>query len=78
MKQLTLAVKQCFFHACNKSDHPQFRPEATIILQFLCCLANVTSWNIRVYFFETPGTPFEDKFSDYLKDFYKLKAPDKF
>ena len=21
MKQLTLIVKQCFFHACNKSDH---------------------------------------------------------
>ena len=21
IKQLTLVVKQCFFHACNKSDH---------------------------------------------------------
>ena len=26
-KQLTLIVKQCFFHACNKSDHLQLRPE---------------------------------------------------
>ena len=34
IKQLTLVVKQCFFHACNKSDHLQLRPEATIILQF--------------------------------------------
>ena len=47
-KQLTLVVKQCFFHACNKSDHLQLRPEAAIILQFLCSLGNVTSWNFRV------------------------------
>ena len=47
IKQLTLVVKQCFFHTCNKSDHPQLRPEAAIILQFLRCLGNVTSWNIR-------------------------------
>ena len=26
-KQLTLIVKQCFFHACNKSDHLQLHPE---------------------------------------------------
>ena len=25
------------------------RPEAAIILQFLRCLGNVTSWNIRLY-----------------------------
>ena len=48
-KQLTLVVKQCFFHACNKSDHLQLRFEAAIILQFLRCLGNVTSWNIRLY-----------------------------
>ena len=35
IKQLTLVVKQCFFQACNKSDHLQLRPEAAIILQFL-------------------------------------------
>ena len=27
----------------------QLRPEATIILQFLSCLGDVTSWNIRLY-----------------------------
>ena len=26
IKQLTLVVKQCFFHACNKSVHMQLRP----------------------------------------------------
>ena len=31
VKQLTLLVKQCFFHACNKSDHLQLRPEAAIM-----------------------------------------------
>ena len=46
IKQLTLVVKQCFFHACSKSDHLQLRPEAAIILTFLCCLRNVTSWNL--------------------------------
>ena len=48
IKQLTLVVKQCFFHACNISDHLQLRPEAAIILQFLHCLGNVTLWNIRL------------------------------
>ena len=48
IKQLTLVVKQCFFDACNERDHLQLRPEAAIILQFLCCLGNVTSWNIRL------------------------------
>ena len=42
-KQLTLVVKQCFFHACNESDDLQLRPEDAIILQFLLCLGNVTS-----------------------------------
>ena len=42
IKQLTLVVKQCFFHACNKSDHMQLRLEAAIMLQFLRCLGNVT------------------------------------
>ena len=42
VKQLTLVVKQCFFHACNKSDNLQLRPEAAIILQHLRCLGNVT------------------------------------
>ena len=49
IKQLTPVVKQCFFHACNKNDHFQLRPEAAIILQFLRCLGSVTSWNIRLY-----------------------------
>ena len=49
IKQLTLVVKQCFFHACDKSNHLQLRPEAAIIFQFLRCLGNVTSWNIRLY-----------------------------
>ena len=49
IKQLTLVVKHCSFHACNKSNHLQLRPEAAIILQFLRCLGNVTSWNIRLY-----------------------------
>ena len=49
IKQLTLVVKQCFFHSCNKSDHLQLRPEAAIILQCLRCLGSVTSWNIRLY-----------------------------
>ena len=49
IKQLNLVVEQCFFHACNKSDHLQLPPEAAIILQFLRCLGNVTSWNIRLY-----------------------------
>ena len=48
IKQLTVVVEQCFFHACSKSDHLQLRPEAAIILQFLCCLGNVTLWNIRL------------------------------
>ena len=48
IKQLTLVLKQCFFHACNESDHRQLRPEAAIILQFLRCLGNMTSWNIRL------------------------------
>ena len=42
IKQLTLAVKQCFFHACNKGDHMQLRPEAAIVLQFLRCFGIVT------------------------------------
>ena len=49
IKRLTLVVKQCFFHACNKCDNLQLRPEAAIIHQFLHCLVNVTSWNIRLY-----------------------------
>ena len=43
IKQLTLVVKQCFFHACDKSDDLQLRPEVAIILQVLRCLGNVTS-----------------------------------
>ena len=48
IKKLTLVVKLCFFHACNKSDHLQLPPEAAIMLQFLRCFGNVTSWNIRL------------------------------
>ena len=47
IKQLILVVKQCLFQACNKSDHLQMRCVAAIILQFLSCLGNVTSWNTR-------------------------------
>ena len=43
------SCKTMFLHACNKSDHLQLRPEAAIILQFLCCFGNVTSWNNRRY-----------------------------
>ena len=49
VKQLILVVRQYFFHACNKSDHLQLRPEAAIILQFLRYLGNVTSWNNQLY-----------------------------
>ena len=42
INQLTLVVKQCFFHACNKKVHLKLRPETTITLQFLRCLGNVT------------------------------------
>ena len=37
------------FHASNKSDQLQLRHEAAIILQFLSCLGDVTSWNICLY-----------------------------
>ena len=50
IKQLTLVVKQGFFHACNKSDHLQLSPEAAIIFQFSRCLGNVPSWNIRLFY----------------------------
>ena len=50
IKQLTLVVKQCLFHAFGKSDHLQLHPKAAIILQYLGCLGNVTSWNIRLLF----------------------------
>ena len=43
IKQLTLVVNQCCFHACNKRVHLELRPEAAIMLQFLRCLGNVTS-----------------------------------
>ena len=48
IEQFPLVVKQCLFHASNKSDHLQLRPEAAIILQFLSCPGDVTSWNIRL------------------------------
>ena len=48
IKQLNVVVKQCFFHARDKNDRLQLRLEAAIILQFLGCLGNVTSWNIRL------------------------------
>ena len=46
IEQLPLVVKQCLFHAFNKSDHLQLCPKAAIILQFLHCLGDVISWNI--------------------------------
>ena len=49
MEQLPLVVKQCLFHASNKSDHLQLRPGAAIILQCLHCFGNVTSRNICLY-----------------------------
>ena len=47
IKQLTLVVKQCFFHACNKRGHPQLRrgrhcipifalPRQCDIIEYLC------------------------------------------
>ena len=38
IKKLTLVVKQCFFHAYNKSDHLQLHPDAAIILRFCVAL----------------------------------------
>ena len=46
-KTIFPVVKQ--FHACNKSDHLQLR-RAAIMLKFLRCLDNVTSWIIRLLF----------------------------
>ena len=43
-----LVVKQSLFHASDKSDHLQLRPEVAILLQFLSCLGDVTSRNIRL------------------------------
>ena len=48
IEQLLLVVKQCLLHASNKSDHLQLRPEAAVILQFLSCFGDLTSWNIRL------------------------------
>ena len=48
-EQLSLVVTQCLFHASTTSDHAQLRPEDAIILQFLHCNGDVTSWNIRLY-----------------------------
>ena len=39
IKQLTLVVKQCFFHAYNKSDHLQLRPEPPLYSNFCLALA---------------------------------------
>ena len=39
IKQLTLIAKQCFFHACNKSDYLQLRPEAQLYSNFCVALA---------------------------------------
>ena len=60
IKQLTLVVKQCFFDACNKSDHLQLRPEAAIILQFLSCLGNVTLWNYNFFVSERERVLYDD------------------
>ena len=49
IEQLPLVVKQCSFHASNKSDHLQLHPEVAIILQFFSCLGDVTSWHIRLH-----------------------------
>ena len=39
IKQLTLVIKQYFFHACNKSDHLQLRPEPPLYSNFCVALA---------------------------------------
>ena len=39
IKQLTLVVKQFFFHACHKSDHLQLRPESPLYSNFCVALA---------------------------------------
>ena len=56
IKQLTLVVKQ--FHACNKSDHLQLRPEPPLQSNF--CFDNARKWNIRPLF----GKVSLEKFSD--------------
>ena len=47
IKQLTLVVKQCFFHACNKSDHLQLCPESpsyfNFALPWLCDIMEYSS-----------------------------------
>ena len=49
-KTIYSSIKRMFFfHACNKSDHLQLRPDAAIMLQVLRCLGNVTSWNIHLH-----------------------------
>ena len=39
IKQLNLVVKQCFFHACNKSDHLELRSESPLYSNFCVTLA---------------------------------------
>ena len=40
------SCKTIFFPACNKNGHLQLHSEAVIMLQFLHCLGNVTSFDI--------------------------------
>ena len=39
IEQLPLVVKQCLFHASNKSDHLQLHPEAQLYSNFWVALA---------------------------------------
>ena len=39
IRQLTLVVKKCFSHACNKSDHLQLRPEPSLYSNLCVALA---------------------------------------
>ena len=39
MEQFHVVLKQCLFHASNKNDPLQLRPEAASILQFCSALA---------------------------------------
>ena len=58
-EQLSLVVTQCLCRASTTSDHAQLRPEEAIILQFLRCLGDVTSWDIRLYGVSQKALQFE-------------------
>ena len=48
IKQLTLVVKQCFFHGCSKSEHLQLRPEPPLYSNFCVALA---MWHYGIFIY---------------------------